>query len=50
MTDAQTIASRFIEALNARDFDTLAGLADEDIAFDSLTGQRTLGVEPLRTG
>jgi steroid delta-isomerase-like uncharacterized protein len=49
MTDAQTIASRFIEALNARDFDTLAGLADEDIAFDSLTGQRTLGVEPLRT-
>lgn len=49
MTDSQTIASRFIEAVNARDFDTLARLVDEDIAFDSLTGQRTLGVEPLRT-
>lgn len=48
MTDAQTIASRFIEALNDRDFDALARLVDEDVALDSLTGQRTVGVEPLR--
>ncbi|MDK1387146.1 ketosteroid isomerase-related protein [Sinorhizobium sp. 8-89] len=48
MTDAQTIASRFIEAVNDRDFDALSRLVDEDIALDSLTGQRTLGVDPLR--
>ncbi|MDK1490159.1 ketosteroid isomerase-related protein [Sinorhizobium sp. 7-81] len=48
MTDAQTIASRFIEAVNERDFDALSRLVDEDIALDSLTGQRTLGVDPLR--
>lgn len=49
MTDAQTIAGRFIEAVNNRDFDTLPGLLDDDVAFDSLTGQRTLGIGPLRT-
>lgn len=49
MTDAQTIASRFIDALNERDFDALARLVDEDVALDSLTGQRTVGVEPLRS-
>ncbi|NRP70358.1 hypothetical protein ILFOPFJJ_01237 [Ensifer psoraleae] len=48
MTDAQTIASRFIEAVNDHDFDALSRLVDEDIALDSLTGQRTLGVDPLR--
>ncbi|WP_112810402.1 ketosteroid isomerase-related protein [Ensifer sp.] len=48
MTDAQTIASRFIQALNDRDFDALSRLVDEDVALDSLTGQRTVGVEPLR--
>lgn len=48
MTDTQTIASRFIEALNDRDFEALARLVDEDVALDSLTGQRTVGVEPLR--
>lgn len=48
MTDAETIASRFIEAVNARDFEMLASLVDEDVAFDSLTGQRNIGVEPLR--
>ncbi|WP_457583946.1 ketosteroid isomerase-related protein [Ensifer canadensis] len=48
MTDAQTIASRFIEGLNDRDFDALARLVDEDVALDSLTGQRTVGVGPLR--
>ncbi len=50
MTDAQTIASRFMEALNERDFDTLATFLDEDVALDSLTGQRTIGVGPLRMG
>ncbi|TCN29942.1 ketosteroid isomerase-related protein [Sinorhizobium americanum] len=49
MTDAQTIAGRFIEAVNDRDFETLARLLDDDVAFDSLTGQRTLGIGPLRT-
>ncbi|MCA1439692.1 nuclear transport factor 2 family protein [Ensifer sp. IC4062] len=48
MTDAQTIASRFIEAVNGRDFDALSRLVDEDVALDSLTGQRTVGVGPLR--
>lgn len=48
MTDTQTIASRFIEALNDRDFDALVRLVDEDVALDSLTGQRTVGAEPLR--
>ncbi|MBP1883440.1 ketosteroid isomerase-related protein [Sinorhizobium mexicanum] len=48
MKDAQTIASRFIEAVNSRDFDALSRLVDEDVALDSLTGQRTVGVGPLR--
>ena len=48
MTDAQTIASRVMDALNERDFETLAGLLDEDVALDSLTGERTIGAEPLR--
>ncbi|WP_331371739.1 ketosteroid isomerase-related protein [Sinorhizobium chiapasense] len=48
MTDAQTIASRFVEAVNSRDFDALSRLVDEDVALDSLTGQRTVGVGPLR--
>ncbi|SIQ19421.1 conserved hypothetical protein, steroid delta-isomerase-related [Rhizobium sp. RU20A] len=48
MTDAQTVVSRFIEALNRRDFDTIAAFLDEDVALDSLTGQRTIGAEPLR--
>ena len=48
MTDAQTIASRFIEALNQRDFEALARLVNEDVELDSLTGQRTVGVGPLR--
>ncbi|HEV7308808.1 ketosteroid isomerase-related protein [Ensifer sp.] len=48
MTDAQTIASRFIEALNQRDFETIARLAHEDIELDSLTGKRMVGVAPLR--
>ena len=46
MTDAQTIASRFMEAVNARDFETLASLVDEDVALDSMTGQRTIGAGP----
>lgn len=49
MTDAQTIASRFMEALNDRDFDTLSRLVDEDVAFDSLSGERTLGAGSLRS-
>ncbi|PST22271.1 hypothetical protein C7U60_13685 [Mesorhizobium plurifarium] len=49
MTDAQTIASRFIEALNDRDFETLSRLVGEDVAFDSLTGERTLGAGALRS-
>ncbi|RVG72761.1 ketosteroid isomerase-related protein [Sinorhizobium meliloti] len=49
MTDAQTIASHFIEALNDRDFDTLSRLVGEDVAFDSLTGERTLGAGALRS-
>ncbi|OHV82458.1 ketosteroid isomerase-related protein [Ensifer sp. LCM 4579] len=48
MPDAQTIARRFIDAVNARNFETIASLVDEDVAFDPLTGQRMLGVEPLR--
>lgn len=48
MTDAQTIASRCMEALNERDFDTLASFLDEDVALDSLTGVRTIGAQPLR--
>ncbi|WP_046118640.1 ketosteroid isomerase-related protein [Ensifer aridi] len=48
MPDAQTIASRFIDALNDRDFDALSRLLDEDVALDSLTGQRTVGAVPLR--
>ncbi|MQV96921.1 hypothetical protein GHK50_02765 [Sinorhizobium medicae] len=49
MTDAQTIASRFMEALNDRDFDTLSRLVDEDVAFDALSGERTLGAGSLRS-
>ncbi|WP_275783759.1 ketosteroid isomerase-related protein [Pararhizobium gei] len=48
MTDAQTIASHFMEALNERNFEALARFLDEDVALDSLTGQRTIGAEPLR--
>ncbi|KQY15388.1 ketosteroid isomerase-related protein [Rhizobium sp. Root482] len=48
MTDAQTIASRFMDALNERDFETLAGFLDEDVALDTMTGQRTIGALPLR--
>jgi len=48
LTDAQTIASRFMEALNERDFETLATFLDEDVALDSMTGQRTIGADPLR--
>ncbi|MDQ0321155.1 steroid delta-isomerase-like uncharacterized protein [Pararhizobium capsulatum DSM 1112] len=49
MTDAQTIASRFIEALNERDFQTIGSFLDEDVALDTMLGQRTIGAEPLRT-
>ncbi|WP_077960286.1 ketosteroid isomerase-related protein [Ensifer adhaerens] len=48
MTDAQTIASGFIEALNQRDFEALARLVHEDVELDSLTGQRMVGVGPFR--
>jgi steroid delta-isomerase-like uncharacterized protein len=50
LTDAQTIASRFMEALNERDFETMACFLDEDVALDSMTGQRTIGADPLRMG
>jgi steroid delta-isomerase-like uncharacterized protein len=48
MTDVLTIAERFMEALNARDFETIAGLLDEDAALDTLTGHRAIGSHPLR--
>ncbi len=48
MTDAQTIASRFIEALNERDFQAISSVLDEDVALDTMLGQRTIGAEPLR--
>ena len=48
MTDVQTIAQRFMEALNHRDFETIAGFLDEDAALDTLTGQRAIGSHPLR--
>lgn len=48
MTDAQTIASRFMQALNERDFETIGTFLDEDVALDTLTGQRTIGADPLR--
>lgn len=48
MTDAQTIANRFMEALNERDFAAMTGLLDDDVTLDTLTGQRTVGLEPLR--
>lgn len=48
MTDAQTIASRFMQALNERDFETIGTFLDEDVALDTLTGQRTIGAGPLR--
>lgn len=48
MTDAQAIVSRFMEALNARDFEAMGRFLDEDVALDTLTGQRTIGAEPLR--
>ncbi|MFP5076660.1 nuclear transport factor 2 family protein [Rhizobium sp. YIM 134829] len=48
MTDAQAIAGRFMQALNERDFETIAELIDEDVALDPLTGQRTIGALPLR--
>lgn len=50
MTDAQTIASRFMDALNERDFETIGTLLDEDVALDALTGQRTIGANPFRMG
>jgi steroid delta-isomerase-like uncharacterized protein len=50
LTDAQTIASRFMQALNERDFDTIGTFLDEDVALDTLTGQRTIGAGPLRMG
>jgi hypothetical protein len=49
LTDAQTIASRFMQALNERDFDTIGTFLDEDVALDTLTGQRTIGAGPLRS-
>lgn len=49
MTKAQALASSFFEALNARDFDRLARLTDEDVALDTMLGQRTIGREPMRT-
>ncbi|WP_132532989.1 nuclear transport factor 2 family protein [Rhizobium sp. PP-F2F-G48] len=48
MTDVQTIAERFMEALNHRDFETIAGFLDEDAALDTLTGLRAIGSHPLR--
>ena len=48
MTDVQTLAQRFMEALNHRDFETIAGFLDEDAALDTLTGQRAIGSHPLR--
>ena len=48
MSDVPTTASRFMAALNARDFDSLSELLDEDVALDSMTGLRTIGAEPLR--
>lgn len=48
MTKAQALASRFFEALNARDFDQLARITDEDVALDTMLGQRTIGREPMR--
>ncbi|OQP87750.1 hypothetical protein BTR14_04105 [Rhizobium rhizosphaerae] len=48
MTDAQTLASRFMEALNARDFGAIAALLHEDAALDALAGVRVVGAEPFR--
>jgi steroid delta-isomerase-like uncharacterized protein len=48
MTDVQAIAERFMDALNARDFETIAGLLDEDVVLDTLTGHRAIGSHPLR--
>lgn len=48
MTDVLTIAERFMEALNARDFQTIAAFLDEDVALDTLTGQRAIGSHPFR--
>lgn len=48
MTAAQTLASRFLEALNGRDFRAMEALLDEDAALDSMTGLRTIGLQPLR--
>jgi steroid delta-isomerase-like uncharacterized protein len=50
LTDSQTIASRFMQALNERDFETIGTFLDEDVALDTLTGQRTIGAGPLRMG
>lgn len=49
MTKAQALASSFFEALNSRDFDQLARITDEDVALDTMLGQRTIGREPMRT-
>lgn len=48
MTDAYTIARHVMEALNDRDFAALAAVLDEDVALDTLTGQRIIGIQPLR--
>ncbi|MDO9414699.1 nuclear transport factor 2 family protein [Pararhizobium sp.] len=48
MTKTQTLASSFLEALNQRDFSKLAALVDEDVALDTMVGQRTIGAEPMR--
>lgn len=48
MNDVQTVASRFMEALNERDFPTMASFLDEDVALDTMLGQRTIGADPLR--
>ena len=48
MTDAQTLAIRFMEALNQRDFIAISGLLHEDAVLDALAGYRAVGAEPFR--
>ncbi len=50
MTDAQTIASRFIEALNDRDFDTLSRLVRRGRPFDLATGGANASARRAQTG
>jgi steroid delta-isomerase-like uncharacterized protein len=46
--DAETLLRRFINALNASDWDAALACLDDDVAIDDAAGGRTIGREAFR--